>query len=121
MPQPAASGQRGKAAQAVRKRTAKCRGTDPKTNSFVFGLSPRLFLCPEALFTFIKLQAQFVCCFSQAGSPGGMQGRKPLPQDHKGRGGPYRILMSQRMLAAFLRLRICCDNARESRAGQESH
>ena len=58
----------------------------------------------------------------------GMQGRKPLPQDHKGRGGPYRILMGQRMLAAFLRLlavfwrlRICCDNARESRAGQESH
>jgi hypothetical protein len=43
MPQPAASGQRGKAAQAVRKRTAKSRGTDPKTNSFVFGLIPGFF------------------------------------------------------------------------------
>ena len=71
---------RFRAARRSRAGCAQARSKKPRgrsENEFIrFGAAPRLFLCPEALFAFLKLQAHFVCSFTQAGRRDG-QGRSP--------------------------------------------
>jgi len=64
-------GRPAKLALLCAKRTAKNRWTDRKTNKFVFPAGLRFFLCPEALWTPFKFQAQIACFCAQAGSPAG--------------------------------------------------
>jgi len=78
----------------VRVRTAENRRTDRKTNEFVFPAGLRFSLCPEALLAASKLQAQFVCCCIQAGSPTGFFAAF-FP------GKKARILSAQFLLAAL--------------------
>ena len=65
-----ASGQASFAGQAVRKAHSK-KPLDRPENEYIHFLAVRrLFFCPEALVAIFKLQAQIVCYYSQAGSPG---------------------------------------------------
>ena len=74
--QPTASGQASEAGHAVRKAHSEKPLDRPENECIHFLAGPRFFLCPEALATISKLQAQIVCCYCQAGSPAEVQEMK---------------------------------------------